>query len=145
MFRKERISKKQQRSIRRSMAVASLLLASTTMIAQDKVTGVVKGSDGEPLIGVYLVEVGTHNSTVTDANGNYTLTTKPNARLKVTYLGYAPKVVTTDQAKDITLEEDATGLEEVVVVGYGTMRRKDVTSSIVTVQAKDLGSVSVYD
>lgn len=121
----------------RTLLPAGLLLCSTVAMAQSQKTGVISDANGEPLIGVTVMEQGTNNGTVTDANGRYTLkTTKPNARLKVSYVGYADQVITPGQS--VSLKEDNAMLNEVVVVGYGTMRRKDVTSSITTIKAEDL-------
>lgn len=121
----------------KTMFSASLLLCSTAAMAQSQKSGVIKDANGEPLIGVTVLEQGTSNGTVTDVNGRYTLkTTKPNAKLKVSYIGYESQVITPGQS--VTLSANDATLNEVVVVGYGTMRRKDVTSSITTVSAKDL-------
>ena len=121
----------------KTFSLASLLLCSTAAMAQSQKTGVIKDANGEPLVGVTVLEQGTSNGTVTDANGRYTLkTTKANAKLKVSYVGYETKYITPGQ--NVVLEADDETLNEVVVVGYGTMRRKDVTSSITTVSAKDL-------
>ena len=121
----------------KTMFSASLLLCSTAAMAQSQKSGVIKDANGEPLIGVTVLEQGTSNGTVTDVNGRYTLkTTKPNAKLKVSYIGYESQVITPGQS--FTLSANDATLNEVVVVGYGTMRRKDVTSSITTVNAKDL-------
>lgn len=121
----------------KTFSLASLLLCSTAAMAQSQKSGVIKDANGEPLIGVTVLEQGTSNGTVTDVNGRYTLkTTKPNAKLKVSYIGYESQVITPGQS--VTLSANDATLNEVVVVGYGTMRRKDVTSSITTVNAKDL-------
>lgn len=121
----------------KTMFSASLLLCSTAAMAQSQKSGVIKDANGEPLIGVTVLEQGTSNGTVTDVNGRYTLkTTKANAKLKVSYVGYETKYITPGQS--VTLSANDATLNEVVVVGYGTMRRKDVTSSITTVNAKDL-------
>ena len=121
----------------KTMFSASILLCSTAAMAQSQKSGVIKDANGEPLIGVTVLEQGTSNGTVTDVNGRYTLkTTKPNAKLKVSYIGYESQVITPGQS--VTLSANDATLNEVVVVGYGTMRRKDVTSSITTVNAKDL-------
>ena len=121
----------------KTMFSASLLLCSTAAMAQSQKSGVIKDANGEPLVGVTVLEQGTSNGTVTDVNGRYTLkTTKPNAKLKVSYIGYESQVITPGQS--VTLSANDATLNEVVVVGYGTMRRKDVTSSITTVNAKDL-------
>lgn len=128
----------------KSVLSASLLLCSTALMAQSQKTGVITDSNGEPLVGVTVMEVGTKNGTVTDAGGRYTLTTtKPGAKLRVSYVGFKDQTINPGQS--IQLQEDNNNLNEVVVVGYGTMRRKDVTSSISTVQSKDLNVGSYTD
>lgn len=125
-------------SMRRVLFSSALLLVSSLTFAQSKVSGTVKDANGEPLIGVSVVEEGTNNGAVTDINGNYTLNVKPGAKLKLSYIGFTPKTIKAGSNSQIVMDEDNTALNEVVVVGYGTMRRKDVTSSITTVNAKDL-------
>lgn len=125
-------------SIHRTLAVALLLFVCTLAFAQNKVTGTVKDAQGEPLVGVSVQEVGTNNGTVTDVDGNYTLEVHPGATLKFSYVGFTAQTLKASAAKSVTLSEDNKTLNEVVVVGYGTMRRKDVTSSITTVKADDL-------
>jgi TonB-linked SusC/RagA family outer membrane protein len=126
-----------QRETRTIMLAASLLLCSSVAMAQSQKSGVITDANGEPLIGVTVMEEGTGNGTVTDVNGRYTLTTtRKNARLKVSYVGYEDQEISPGES--VMLKEDNKMLNEVVVVGYGTMRRKDVTSSITTVKAEDL-------
>ena len=132
------VQKTNGRSMKRVLLSSALLLVSTFTFAQSKVSGTVKDANGEPLIGVSVMEVGTNNGAVTDMNGNYTLNVKPGAKLKLSYIGFTPKTVKAGSNSQIVLQEDNTALNEVVVVGYGTMRRKDVTSSITTVKAEDL-------
>lgn len=123
--------------LRRPLLSAALLLCGATAMAQGLRTGVVTDANGEPLVGVSVLEQGTQNGTTTDANGRYRLnTTKAGAKLRVTYTGYEPQLITPGQ--DVKMKEADQTLNEFVVVGYGTMRRKDVTSSITTVNAKDL-------
>lgn len=124
--------------MKRVLLSSALLLVSTLTFAQSKVSGTVKDANGEPLIGVSVMEVGTNNGAVTDINGNYTLNVKPGAKLKFSYIGFTSKTIKASGNSQIVLDEDNTALNEVVVVGYGTMRRKDVTSSITTVKAEDL-------
>lgn len=124
--------------MRRVLFSSALLLVSSLTFAQSKVSGTVKDANGEPLIGVSVVEEGTNNGAVTDINGNYTLNVKPGAKLKLSYIGFTPKTIKAGSNSQIVMDEDNTALNEVVVVGYGTMRRKDVTSSITTVSSKDL-------
>ena len=107
-------------------------------MAQNKITGTVKDSKGEPLVGVSVLEVGTQNGTMTDAQGNYSLTVGPKSHLRFSYVGFQTLQVSSDKAKHVILRDDDQSLNEVVVVGYGTMRRKDVTSSITSLKAEDL-------
>ena len=132
------VQKTNGRIMKRVLLSSALLLVSTLTFAQSKVSGTVKDANGEPLIGVSVMEVGTNNGAVTDINGNYTLNVKPGAKLKLSYIGFTPQTVKAGSNSQIVLQEDNTALNEVVVVGYGTMRRKDVTSSITTVKAEDL-------
>lgn len=120
----------------KSLISAALMLSSTVAMAQNNVTGTITDENGDPLIGVTVMEAGTQNGTVTDIDGRYTLNVKPGAKLVVSYVGFESQTINPGQS--VVLQEDNTTLNEVVVVGYGTMRRKDVTSSITTVQAKDL-------
>ena len=122
----------------KTMFFVFFLLCSTVMLAQNKVSGTVVDASGEPLIGVSVLEDGTTNGGITDFDGNFTLTVKSGAKLTFSYVGYTSQTLAAANGMKVTLQEDNTVLNEVVVVGYGTMRRKDVTSSITTVQAKDL-------
>lgn len=132
------VQKTNGRIMKRVLLSSALLLVSTLTFAQSKVSGTVKDANGEPLIGVSVLEVGTQNGAVTDMYGNYKLNVKPGAKLKISYIGFTPQTVKASSNSQIVLQEDNTALNEVVVVGYGTMRRKDVTSSITTVKAEDL-------
>ena len=125
-------------NMRRVLFSSALLLVSSLTFAQSNVSGTVKDANGEPLIGVSVLEVDTQNGAVTDMYGNYKLNVKPGAKLKISYIGFTPQTVKAGSNSQIVLQEDNTALNEVVVVGYGTMRRKDVTSSITTVKAEDL-------
>jgi len=122
----------------KAMFFVFFLLCSTVMLAQNKVSGTVLDATGEPLIGVSVLEAGTNNGVVTDFDGNFTLTVKQGAKLTFSYVGYTAQTLAAANGMKVTLQEDNTVLNEVVVVGYGTMRRKDVTSSITTVKAEDL-------
>ncbi|RYF37591.1 MAG: SusC/RagA family TonB-linked outer membrane protein, partial [Chitinophagaceae bacterium] len=118
-------------------------LFSTQLAAQAQsvtVQGTVKSSTGEALQGVSVVEKGTNTGTSTNASGTFSMSvTRANAVLVLSYVGFATKEVSVaGQANlDITLESDAASLTDVVVVGYGTVRKKDVTGSIVSLQSKD--------
>ena len=127
-----------KQGMQKTMFFVFFLLCSTVMLAQNKVSGTVLDATGEPLIGVSVLEAGTNNGVVTDFDGNFTLTVKQGAKLTFSYVGYLAQTLPAKEGMKVTLEEDNKVLNEVVVVGYGTMRRKDVTSSITTVKAEDL-------
>ena len=122
----------------KAMFFVFFLLCSAVMMAQNKVSGTVLDATGEPLIGVSVLEAGTNNGVITDFNGDFSITVKPSAKLTFSYVGYLSQTIPAKNGMKVTLEEDNKVLNEVVVVGYGTMRRKDVTSSITTVKAEDL-------
>ena len=104
--------------------------------SQIQKSGVVTDVHGDPLVGVSVVEVGTVNGTQTDAAGRYSLSVRPGSKLRLTYVGFISQTIT--PGRSVVMKENQETLNEVVVVGYGTMRRKDVTSSITTVGTKDL-------
>jgi TonB-linked SusC/RagA family outer membrane protein len=114
-----------------------LCLLPVITFAQTAITGTVVDAAGETVIGANVLEKGTRNSAVTDVNGNFSLTVASDAMLQVSFLGYATQDVSVASAVNgrltITLVEDAKALDEVVVVGYGTMRKKDLTGSVVQV------------
>ena len=122
----------------KAMFFVFFLLCSAVMMAQNKVSGTVLDATGEPLIGVSVLEAGTNNGVITDFNGDFSITVKQNAKLTFSYVGYLSQTIPAKNGMKVTLEEDNKVLNEVVVVGYGTMRRKDVTSSITTVKSEDL-------
>ena len=124
--------------------MALFLMNVSWAFAQLTVTGNVKSTTGEPLIGVNVIEKGTTNGTVTDLDGNYTLRVAKGKTLVFSYIGFLSQEVVVNNAKvDVTMKEDTETLDEVVVIGYGSMARKDVTSSITSVKADQL-NVGVY-
>ena len=130
--------------LRKILSFAFFLLVSTYAFAQNAVTGTVIDNTGMPLIGVSVVEKGTTNGSVTDIDGKYTVNVEKGKTLVFSYIGYVTQEVEVQSNTiNITLSEDAQLLDEVVVIGYGSMERKDVTSSITTVKAEDL-NVGVY-
>jgi len=104
-----------------------------------KVTGVVSDSFG-PVVGATIMEKGTSNGTVTDVDGNFSLNVNPGATLVVSYIGFASQeiVVGNQSSLNITLQEDNTSLDEVVVVGYGVQKKKLVTGATVEVKGDDI-------
>ena len=116
-----------------------LLGTSMFTYAQQKITGNVSDATGEPIIGASVVVKGTTNGTITDFNGNFTLDAPAKSVLVVSYVGYKPHTVTAGNTPlIIVLKEDTELLDEVVVVGYGSVRKRDLTGSVSTVGADKL-------
>ncbi|MDR2147142.1 MAG: TonB-dependent receptor [Tannerella sp.] len=120
------------------LCIASFL--SFTAFSQKTVSGIVTDTGGEAIIGANVVERGTTNGTTTDVSGNFSLTVSDNAVLQVSYIGYLTQEVRVGNqtALRISLTEDSQSLEEVVVIGYGTVRKKDLTGAIAVVNTADL-------
>lgn len=104
---------------------------------QGEVTGRVIDVNGEPVIGATVIVQGTSNGTITDFDGNFTLNAMNNAVLEISYIGYETRQLKPQNGKMlvVTLKEDTQALEEVVVVGYGTQRKVNLTGSIGTIKA----------
>ena len=108
--------------------------------------GNVKDTTGEPIIGASIVEKGnTTNGTITDLDGNFSLKVPANATVVISYIGMkTQEIAIKGKSKiDVTLSDDAKALDEVVVIGYGTAKRKDITGSVATVNAEALTVVPV--
>ncbi|MBC9929901.1 TonB-dependent receptor [Chitinophaga qingshengii] len=111
-----------------------------------RVTGKVADEKGTPLVGVSVKVKGGSQGAVTDANGNFSLQADPGAILVISYMGFISQEIPVgarEQLINIVLKESTSGLNEVVVIGYGTQRRKDVTGAISSVSSKDLRNVPV--
>lgn len=126
----------------------TLLSFSLTALAQQKVTGKVKDSSGEPVIGASVVVKGNNTmGTITDFDGNFMLDVPTKSVLVISYIGYVTQEVSTAGKKslEIILKEDTKTLDEVVVIGYGTQRKGDVTSSVASVKADNFVKGAVKD
>lgn len=132
--------------------MAGMLLGGTTLavanelnpVVQEQqqsisVTGTVVDQNGEPLMGVNVIEKGTTNGTMTDMDGRFTLSVPGNATLQISYIGYTTEeVVVNNQTKlNITLKEDSQNLDELVVVGYGVVRKADLAGSVAVLDSKN--------
>lgn len=126
----------------------TLLSFSLTALAQQKVTGKVKDSSGEPVIGASVVVKGNNTmGTITDFDGNFMLDVPAKSVLVISYIGYVTQKVPTagKNSLEIVLKEDTKTLDEVVVIGYGTQRKGDVTSSVASVKADNFVKGAVKD
>lgn len=124
----------------------AILLLSATNYAQESVT--VKGkvtskADGEPILGVNIIIVGTKTGTSTDFDGNYQIKAKNGDVIQFSYLGFITKsiVFTNQKTIDVVLEGNASALDEIVVVGYGTQRKSHLTGAISKIGGKDVAAV----
>ena len=126
----------------------TLLSFSLTALAQQKVTGKVKDSSGKPVIGASVVVKGNNTmGTITDFDGNFMLDVPAKSVLVISYIGYVTQEVPTagKNSLEIVLKEDTKTLDEVVVIGYGTQRKGDVTSSVASVKADNFVKGAVKD
>ena len=122
-----------------------LVLLPFSAIAQIAITGVVRETTGEPIPGASVREKGTTNGSATDINGNFSFkASKANATLVVSFVGYTTQEVNLNGKKNvtITLKSDDELLEDVVVVGYGTMKKKLVTGATVQVKGEDISKLN---
>lgn len=108
-----------------------------------QVTGTVMDAKGEAVIGANIIEKGTTNGTVTDVNGGFSLTVENNGILQVSYIGYLTQEINTagQTAVSVILQEDTQALDELVVVGYGTMKKSDLTGAVSRVTLNDKTSL----
>lgn len=132
----------QYRIVDKQIVLSNRPLLAENVNQQKKISGKVIDANGDPVIGANVVEKETTNGTITDMSGNFVLSVNPNAVLSVSYIGYVSKDI---QVKDrssftISLEEDSELLDEVVVVGYGTMKKKDLTGAVGTLKGESLSA-----
>lgn len=123
--------------------ICALCIPLMAMAQKYDAKGTVLDRTGEPIIGATVQEKGTKNATVTDLDGHFSLNVTDNAIVTISYIGFKSQDVKIGKSPvSITLDEEANGLDEVVVIGYGTTRRKDITGSVASVDADKLNSVS---
>ena len=134
--------------VKRAAMALFLSLICFAAFAQKTVTGTVKDATGEPMIGVSVVVDGTSIGSVTDLDGNFTIQKVPeNATLKISYVGYKEQKlqVAGKSSFQIVMDEDNQGLDEVVVIGYGTVKKRDLTGSVASVKQNDIAQVAAPD
>ena len=128
------------KNIKRILLNAVFIALGTVASAQQQVdvNGTVKDETGETIIGATVMEDGTRNATVTDFDGNFRLKTAPGAKLKISYVGYKTQTVTAAPAVNVIMEEENATLNELVVTGYTTQRKADLTGSVSVVSTDEL-------
>lgn len=126
--------------INKRKEVAPVVTPQPQQQTKKTITGKITDVQGEPIIGVNIIEQGTTNGSVTDVDGNFSLSVPDNAILRVSYIGYVTQDISTTGKTTIhiVLQEDTEALDEVVVVGYGVQRKSDLTGSIAAIGEKDL-------
>ena len=115
------------------------------MASAQTVSGNVKDTTGEPIIGATVQEKGGQGGAVTDLDGNFTLNLSASKQLIISYVGMKTKTVNASgkTSLNIVLEDDATSLNDVVVIGYGTVKKKDLTGSVTSMNQKQLENIPV--
>lgn len=132
----------QYRIVDKQIILSNKKLLAANANQQKQVSGVVVDTNGDPVIGANIVEKGTTNGTISDVEGRFFLNLSSDATLVITYIGYIPQEVNVGgrSSLTITLHEDSEVLDEVVVIGYGTMRKKDLTGAVTAVKGDELAS-----
>lgn len=134
------------RQWRKILSLTLALIATMTAQAQQmKVSGTVTDSAGEPIIGATVISQGTSNGTATDFNGEYTITAYAMGTLQFSYVGYQTESIPVQGRTtiDVVMKENTELLDELVVVGYGTMKKSDLTGAVGSVGARDIKDVPV--
>ena len=107
------------------------------------VKGKVVDATGEPIIGANVVEKGTVNGVITDIDGNYQLSVSKGASILVSYIGYVPQTIKAGTKTEVCLVEDSKTLDEVVVVGFGTQKKVNLTGAVASVSSEALANKPV--
>lgn len=108
----------------------------------NQLAGMIKDTNGDPIVGANIVEKGTTNGTISNIDGGFSLHVASGATLVISYIGYVSQEIKVENRRSfsIVLQEDAEMLDEVVVIGYGTLKKKDLTGSVTAVKGEDLAS-----
>ena len=127
------------RHLQKLMPLVLTIMTTLSMSAQQQqVTGTVTDESGEPLIGATVMAQESGQGTATDLNGNYTIMANAQGSLRFSYVGYESKTVQVDGRNviNVTLQENNSFLDELVVVGYGTMKKSDLTGAVGSIGGK---------
>lgn len=128
------------------LLLGALLTCSQFAMAQQiSVSGTVTDSTGEPIIGATVMAQGTANGTVTDYEGNYTIKADALGTLRFSYVGYETQTIAIEQRTviNVTMQENTSLLDELVVIGYGTLKKSDLTGAVGSIGGKDIKDVPV--
>ena len=116
------------------LTLLAIMFVSVKAIAQQiTVNGVVQDTQGEPIIGANILIKGTATGTITDLDGNFQLTADADALLVISFIGYQTQELPAQPVMNITLRDDSKQLEEVVVIGYGSVKKNDLSGSVVAI------------
>ena len=137
--------KRQKNLYCRLLMMLAVMFFALDVSAQTSIKGHVKDEIGEPIIGASVVVKGTSNGTVTDFDGNFSLSCKAGATLVISYIGFNPQELPAKNGMEITLKEDVAQLNEVVVVGYGSMAKKEISSSVVQINKEQFNQGAASD
>ena len=124
--------------LKRFLLSFMLMLTCTILYAQTEITGTVVDETGETVIGATVMEKGTTNGTVTDFDGVFTIKVNPGATLVFSYVGFLNVEMPASNGMVVTMKEDALSLNEIVVTGYTTQRKADLTGAVSVVSVTDL-------
>ncbi len=138
------MSKKLKNIVRYALTCVFLFTVGTAA-AQQTITGTIVDSTGEPVIGATVKEQGTTNAAVTDFDGNFSLSVSGKKPVEISYIGMKTKTVDVagKSSINVTLEDEANDLNEVVVIGYGTVQKKDLTGSVASIKSDKLEDIPV--
>lgn len=125
------------------MLVVGLLLSVDAFAQQIAIKGIVKDTTGEPVIGANVVVKGTTNGTITDFDGVFQLNANKGDIITVSFIGYQPQELPAAASMNITLKDDTELLDEVVVIGYGSVKKSDLSGSVVAIKAEEMNKGAV--
>ena len=129
--------------IRSYLSLLLVLLGTTLGFAQTQLSGTVTGADGVPIPGASVLVQGTNNGTTTDFDGNFTVSVETNQSIEISYVGYVNQLIqyTGQDSVNVVLQEDLNELDEIVVTGYGTRKRSQLTGAVAKIGGGEVAAV----
>lgn len=125
------------------MFIVGLFLSVNTFAQQIVVKGIVKDTTGEPIIGANVIVKGTTNGTITDFDGNFLLNANKGDIIIISFIGYRSQEAQAAASMNIILKDDTELLDEVVVIGYGSVKKDDLSGSVVAIKAEEMNKGAV--